>query len=165
MEAELTALEKALGNPERPVAAVVGGAKVSTKLAVLGHLVSKVDHLIIGGGMANTFLAARGVNVGKSLAEHDLIGEAEAIFDTADAAGCTIHLPYDVVVAKEFAANPPSLRTCNVHEVAPDEMILDIGPAAVEALGDAIKHCRTLVWNGPWARSDFAVRRGHCRAR
>jgi phosphoglycerate kinase len=149
MEAELKALEKALGNPERPVAAVVGGAKVSSKLAVLGHLVGKVDHLIIGGGMANTFLAARGVAVGKSLCEHDLVNEAEAIFTRADAAGCTIHLPYDVVVAKEFAANPPSLRTCNVHEVAPDEMILDVGPAAVEALGDAIKNCRTLVWNGP----------------
>ena len=149
MEAELKALEKALGNPERPVAAVVGGAKVSSKLAVLGHLVGKVDHLVIGGGMANTFLAARGVNVGKSLCEHDLVGEAEAIFAQAEAAGCTIHLPYDVVVAKEFAPNPPSLRTCNVHEVAADEMILDVGPAAVEALGDAIKNCRTWVWNGP----------------
>jgi phosphoglycerate kinase len=149
MEAELKALERALGNPERPVAAVVGGAKVSTKLAVLGHLVGKVDHLIIGGGMANTFLAARGVNVGKSLCEHDLTGEANAIFVRADQAGCTIHLPYDVVVAKEFAPNPPSLRTCNVHEVAPDEMILDVGPAAVEALADVLKTCRTLVWNGP----------------
>ena len=149
MEAELAALEQALGNPQRPVAAVVGGAKVSTKLAVLGHLVAKVDHLIIGGGMANTFLAARGVAVGKSLAEHDLTGEAEAIFARAEAAGCTIHLPYDVVVAKQFAANPPSLRICNVHEVAPDEMILDVGPAAVEALGDVLKNCRTLVWNGP----------------
>jgi phosphoglycerate kinase len=149
MEAELKALQRALGDPERPVAAVVGGAKVSTKLAVLGHLVGKVDHLIIGGGMANTFLAARGVNVGKSLCEHDLTGEAEAIFDRADAAGCTIHLPYDVVVAKEFAPNPPSVRTCNVHEVQPDEMILDIGPAAVEALADVLKNCRTLVWNGP----------------
>jgi len=149
MEAELKALEKALGNPERPVAAVVGGAKVSTKLAVLGHLVGKVDHLIIGGGMANTFLAARGVNVGKSLCEHDLTGEANAIFDRADQAGCTIHLPYDVVVAKEFAPNPPSVRTCNVHEVQPDEMILDVGPAAVEALADVLKTCRTLVWNGP----------------
>jgi phosphoglycerate kinase len=149
MEAELKALERALGNPERPVAAVVGGAKVSTKLAVLGHLVGKVDHLIIGGGMANTFLAARGVDVGKSLCEHDLTGEANAIFDQADRAGCTIHLPYDVVVAKEFAPNPPSLRTCNVHEVAADEMILDIGPAAVEALADVLKTCRTLVWNGP----------------
>jgi len=149
MEAELKALEKALGNPERPVAAVVGGAKVSTKLAVLGHLVGKVDHLIIGGGMANTFLAARGVNVGKSLCEHDLTGEANAIFDRADQAGCTIHLPYDVVVAKEFVPNPPSVRTCNVHEVQPDEMILDVGPAAVEALADVLKTCRTLVWNGP----------------
>ena len=149
MEVELKALEKALGNPERPVAAVVGGAKVSSKLAVLGHLVDKVDHLIIGGGMANTFLAARGVDVGKSLCEHDLTGEAEAILGRADQAGCTVHLPYDVVVAKEFAANPPSLRTCNVHEVAADEMILDVGPAAVEALADALKTCRTLVWNGP----------------
>lgn len=149
MEAELKALERALGEPERPVAAVVGGAKVSSKLAVLGHLVGKVDHLIIGGGMANTFLAARGVNVGKSLCEHDLTGEAEAIFARAEAANCTIHLPYDVVVAKEFAANPSSVRTCNVHEVAEDEMILDVGPAAVEALGDVLKNCRTLVWNGP----------------
>jgi phosphoglycerate kinase len=149
MEAELKALERALGNPERPVTAVVGGAKVSTKLAVLGHLVGKVDHLIIGGGMANTFLAARGVNVGKSLCEHELTGEANGIFDAAEKAGCTIHLPYDVVVAKEFAPNPPSVRTVNVHEVAADEMILDVGPAAVEALADALKTCRTLVWNGP----------------
>src|SRR6478736_1555160 len=149
MEAELNALQRALGDPERPVAAVVGGAKVSTKLAVLGHLVGKVDHLIIGGGMANTFLAARGVNVGKSLCEHDLTGEAEEILDAADRANCIVHLPYDVVVAKEFAANPPSLRTCNVHEVAADETILDIGPAAVEALADVLKTCRTLIWNGP----------------
>jgi phosphoglycerate kinase len=149
MEAELQALEKALENPERPVAALVGGAKVSTKLAVLGHLVGKVEHLIIGGGMANTFLAARGVAVGKSLAEHDLTGEANAIFAQAEAAGCTIHLPYDVVVAKEFAPNPPSLRTANVHEIAADEMILDVGPTAIEAFGDVLKTCRTLVWNGP----------------
>ena len=149
MQAELEALEKALGDPEHPVAAVVGGAKVSSKLDVLRHLVDKVDHLIIGGGMANTFLAARGVNVGKSLCEHDLAETAEQILAAADAAGCTVHLPYDVVVAREFAANPPSLRTCNVHEVAADEMILDIGPQAVEALGDVLKTCRTLVWNGP----------------
>jgi phosphoglycerate kinase len=149
MEAELKALQKALGDPERPVAAVVGGAKVSTKLEVLRHLVTKVDHLIIGGGMANTFLAARGVDVGKSLCEHELGPTALEILEAAERAGCTVHLPYDVVVAKEFAANPPSLRTCNVHEVAPDEMILDVGPAAVEALGDALKTCRTLVWNGP----------------
>lgn len=149
MEAELDALEKALGAPEHPVAAVVGGAKVSTKLDVLRHLVGRVDHLIIGGGMANTFLAARGVDVGKSLCEHDLVPTVEAIFDAAEKANCTIHLPYDVVVSKEFAANPPSLRTCNVHEVAADEMILDVGPAATEALGDVLKTCRTLVWNGP----------------
>ncbi|WP_394647166.1 phosphoglycerate kinase [uncultured Sphingomonas sp.] len=148
MEAELDALEKALGKPQHPVAAVVGGAKVSTKLAVLKHLVSRVDHLIIGGGMANTFLAARGVDVGKSLCEHELTGTAEEIFDAAEQANCTIHLPYDVVVAKEFKANPPT-RTVNVHEVAADEMILDIGPAATESLGDVLKNCRTLVWNGP----------------
>jgi phosphoglycerate kinase len=148
MEAELDALDKALGAPEHPVAAVVGGAKVSTKLDVLKHLVGRVDHLIIGGGMANTFLAARGVNVGKSLCEHDLTGTADEIFDAADKAGCTIHLPYDVVVATEFKPNPAT-RTVNVHEVAADEMILDVGPAAVEALGDVLKNCRTLVWNGP----------------
>lgn len=148
MEAELDALDKALGTPEHPVAAVVGGAKVSTKLDVLKHLVAKVDHLIIGGGMANTFLAARGVDVGKSLCEHDLTGTAEEILDAADAAGCTVHLPYDVVVAKEFRANPP-VRTVNVHEVAADEMILDVGPAATEALADVLKTCKTLVWNGP----------------
>ncbi|MBB4087663.1 phosphoglycerate kinase [Sphingomonas carotinifaciens] len=148
MEAELDALEKALGAPEHPVAAVVGGAKVSTKLAVLKHLVGKVDHLIIGGGMANTFLAARGVDVGKSLCEHDLTDTAEEILEAADRANCTVHLPYDVVVATEFKPNPAT-RTVNVHEVAADEMILDLGPNAVEALGDVLKNCRTLVWNGP----------------
>lgn len=149
MEAELKALGAALGSPEAPVAAVVGGAKVSTKLDVLTNLVGRVQHLIIGGGMANTFLAAKGVDVGKSLCEHDLLETARIIMDEAGHAGCTVHLPYDVVVAKEFAANPESLRTCNVHEVGADEMILDVGPLAVEALGDVMKTCRTLVWNGP----------------
>ena len=148
MEAELKALEAALGSPEHPVAAVVGGAKVSSKLDVLNNLVKQVDHLIIGGGMANTFLAARGINVGKSLCEHDLADTANAILDAADIAGCTVHLPYDVVTSVEFRANPP-VRTVNVHEVAADEMILDVGPAAVEALADVLKTCRTLVWNGP----------------
>lgn len=148
MQTELDALEAALGNPQHPIAAVVGGAKVSTKLAVLEHLASKVDHLIIGGGMANTFLAARGVDVGKSLCEHDLTDTVGAILEAADTADCTVHLPYDAVVAQEFAANPPT-RTVNVHEVAADEMILDVGPAAVEALADVLKTCRTLVWNGP----------------
>ncbi len=148
MEAELDALQKALEAPEHPVAAVVGGAKVSSKLDVLRHLVTKVDHLIIGGGMANTFLAARGVAVGKSLCEHELASVCEQILDAADKANCTVHLPYDVVVAKQFKANPAT-RTVNVHEVAADEMILDVGPAAVESLGDVLKNCRTLVWNGP----------------
>jgi len=148
MEAELTALEKALGKPEHPVMAVVGGAKVSSKLDVLTQMVTKVDHLVIGGGMANTFLAARGVDVGKSLCEHDLKDTALSILDAADKANCTIHLPYDVVVSKEFRADPPT-RTINVHEVAADEMILDCGPAASEAIADALKTCKTLVWNGP----------------
>jgi phosphoglycerate kinase len=121
---------------------------VSSKLDVLTHLVTRVDHLMIGGGMANTFLAAKGVSVGKSLCEHDLAPTVLDILARAEAAGCTVHLPYDVVVAKQFAAHAPH-RTCNVHDVATDEMILDIGESAVEALGDALKICKTLVWNGP----------------
>ncbi len=148
MEAELKALGSALDNPVHPVAAVVGGAKVSSKLDVLTHLVTKVDHLIIGGGMANTFLAARGIDVGKSLCEHDLTDTANTIMERADESGCTVHLPYDVVVAKKFEANAPS-RTVNVHEVDADDMILDLGGSAAEALGDVLKNCRTLVWNGP----------------
>jgi phosphoglycerate kinase len=148
MEAELKALDAALGQPRRPVAAVVGGAKVSSKIDVLRHLVDRVDHLMIGGGMANTFLAARGLDVGKSLCEHDLTGIALDIMARAQAAGCTVHLPYDVVVARAFAANAPH-RIANIHEIAADEMILDIGPAAVEALADALKTCATCVWNGP----------------
>ncbi|MDN3645576.1 phosphoglycerate kinase [Pontixanthobacter aestiaquae] len=149
MEKELKALASALEMPEQPVAAVVGGAKVSSKLAVLEHLVGKVQHLIIGGGMANTFLAGRGIDVGKSLCEHNLTDTANAIMEAADSSGCTVHLPYDVVVSQEFTANPPSLRICNVHEVAENEMILDVGPQAVEALADVLKTCHTLVWNGP----------------
>jgi phosphoglycerate kinase len=110
---------------------------------------------MIGGGMANTFLAARGVDVGKSLCEHDLAPTVLDILARAAAAGCTVHLPYDVVVAKEFRENAPH-RTCNVHEVAADEMILDLGEAAVEALGDALKTCRTLVWNGPMGAFEMA---------
>ena len=148
MQAELEHLEKALGRPEHPVAAVVGGAKVSSKLDVLTHLVTKVDHLIIGGGMANTFLAARGVDVGKSLCEHHLKDTALDILARADAAHCTVHLPYDVVVATEFRANAAH-HTVNVHEIGSQDMVLDLGPAAVEAAGDALKTCKTLVWNGP----------------
>lgn len=148
MEAELKALEAALGNPVRPVAAVVGGAKVSSKLDVLMNLVGKVDHLIIGGGMANTFLAAKGIAVGRSLCEPTLADTAREILLRAEAAGCTVHLPWDVVVATEFRAQAPS-RVANVNEVAADEMILDLGPHAVEALGDVLKTCATCVWNGP----------------
>jgi phosphoglycerate kinase len=155
MAAELKALDAALGAPVRPVAAVVGGAKVSTKLDVLANLVGKVDHLIIGGGMANTFLAARGISVGKSLAEHDLADTARAILARAEAAGCTVHLPWDVVVAKAFKANAAH-RVANVNEVGADEMILDLGPEAVEALGDVLKTCATLVWNGPLGAFELA---------
>ncbi|MFT8663352.1 phosphoglycerate kinase, partial [Zymomonas mobilis] len=148
MQKELEALEAALGKPTHPVAAVVGGAKVSTKLDVLTNLVSKVDHLIIGGGMANTFLAAQGVDVGKSLCEHELKDTVKGIFAAAEKTGCKIHLPSDVVVAKEFKANPP-IRTIPVSDVAADEMILDVGPKAVAALTEVLKASKTLVWNGP----------------
>ncbi len=158
MERELDALQAALGTPVKPVAAVVGGAKVSTKLDVLRHLVTKVDHLIIGGGMANTFLArARGrcrqVAVRAGAGRHRRMPS----FDAAEAAGCTIHLPYDVVVAKAVRRpTRPRSAPCNVHEVAADEMILDVGPAAVEALADVLKTCRTLVWNGPLGAFEIA---------
>ncbi|MFT9262998.1 MAG: phosphoglycerate kinase, partial [Zymomonas mobilis subsp. pomaceae] len=155
MQKELEALEAALGKPTHPVAAVVGGAKVSTKLDVLTNLVSKVDHLIIGGGMANTFLAAQGVDVGKSLCEHELKDTVKGIFAAAEKTGCKIHLPSDVVVAKEFKANPP-IRTIPVNEVADDEMILDVGPKAVAALTEVLKASKTLVWNGPLGAFEIA---------
>ncbi len=148
MEAELNALDAALGNPERPVVAVVGGAKVSTKLDLLSNLIRKVDHLVIGGGMANTFLVAQGIEVGKSLAERDMADTARQILADAKGAGCTIHLPVDVVVAREFAANAP-------HEVVAadacpaDAMILDAGPETVANIREVFVLCRTLIWNGP----------------
>ena len=148
MAAELDALAKALGHPAHPVAAVVGGSKVSSKLGVLTHLVERVDHLIIGGAMANTFLSARGIGVGASLCEHDMEATARDVLTRAEAAHCTVHLPYDVVLATELKPHVAT-RIASVHDVAADEMILDIGPAAVEALGDVLKVCRTLVWNGP----------------
>lgn len=148
MQAELQALEKALSRPTRPVAAVVGGAKVSTKLELLGNLVGKVDHLVIGGGMANTFLAAQGIDVGKSLAEHDMTVTVAGIMRKAEAAGCTVHLPSDVVVAREFKAGAASMVTPST-ECPADAMILDAGPAAVAAIGEVLEACRTLIWNGP----------------
>ncbi len=148
MGAELEALEKALGNPERPVVAVVGGAKVSSKLAVLEHLVEKVDHLIIGGGMANTFLFAQGYDVGASLCEKDLKDTAVAILANAEKAGCAVHLPDDVVVAREFKVNADN-QTKPADAVENGEMILDAGPATVARLAEVLGKARTLVWNGP----------------
>ena len=148
MEAELRALEAALGTPQRPVVAVVGGAKVSTKLALLGNLVSKVDHLVIGGGMANTFLVAQGVEVGKSLAERDMAATALEILAKARAVGCTIHLPVDVVVAAEFKAGATS-HIARATACPADQMILDAGPATVAELTGVFEACRTLIWNGP----------------
>ena len=149
MQAELEALDSALGNPVRPVAAVVGGAKVSTKLDLLGNLVQKVDMLVIGGGMANTFLFAKGVNVGKSLCEKDMADTAREIMEKARAAKCDIVLPVDVVVAKEFAENPESLRVADVNDVREDEMILDIGPKSVAEVNAKMENCKTMIWNGP----------------
>lgn len=148
MEAELTALEAALGTPERPVAAVVGGAKVSTKLDLLGNLVEKVDHLIIGGGMANTFLAAQGVNVGKSLCEHDMTDTAAEILGKAERAGCAILLPVDVVVAREFKAGAEH-RTVPADQCPDDAMILDAGPETVRQIAAVLDTAKTLIWNGP----------------
>ncbi len=155
LEKELVALEKALGAPKRPVAAVVGGAKVSSKLDVLTNLVEKVDHLIIGGGMANTFLAAQGVDVGASLCEHELADTARAILAKAAAQNCVIHLPTDLVVAREFKAAADN-RTVGLNDVAADEMILDVGPASVAALGEMLKGCKTLIWNGPMGAFEIA---------
>ncbi|KAF0677432.1 phosphoglycerate kinase [Profundibacterium mesophilum] len=148
MAEELGALEKALGDPRRPVAAVVGGAKVSTKLDLLGNLVRKVDHLIIGGGMANTFLSARGVDVGKSLAEHEMAETAKDILEKAKSAGCTILLPEDVVVAREFKAHAET-ETVAAQDCPQDAMILDAGPRSVAAIEKVFENCRTLIWNGP----------------
>ncbi len=148
MQQELSALEAALGAPKRPVTAVVGGAKVSTKLDLLGNLIEKVDYLVIGGGMANTFLLAQGIDVGKSLAEHAMTDTAAEILGKAEAAGCTIVLPRDIVVAEVFEANAP-------HQVLPadqcpsDAMILDAGPESVAAVSEVLEKSQTLIWNGP----------------
>lgn len=155
MEAELTALEKALSTPERPVAAVVGGAKVSTKLDLLSNLIGRVNHLIIGGGMANTFLAAQGHEIGISLAERDMAETASDIMARADGMGCTIHLPHDIVVAREFAAGATS-ETVPLDKCPADAMILDAGPGTVAAIAELFSSCRTLVWNGPLGAFEIA---------
>ena len=155
MEAELKALEAALGKPERPVTAVVGGAKVSTKLDLLGNLVTKVDNLVIGGGMANTFLVAQGVDVGKSLAEHDMAETAKEILAKADAAGCKIVLPSDVVVAREFKAGAAN-ETVAATACPSDAMILDAGPEAVAEIARTFEASKTLIWNGPLGAFEIA---------
>ncbi len=148
MAAELHALETALGSPERPVVAVVGGAKVSTKIELLANLVTKVDHLVIGGGMANTFLVAEGIEVGQSLAEREMAEMAREIRHRAQKAGCQIHLPVDVVVAREFKAGAES-QIVGVHNCPPEAMILDAGPKTVAELEKVFAGARTLIWNGP----------------
>ena len=149
MQAELEALDAALGNPKKPVVAIVGGAKVSTKLDLLGNLVKKVDILVIGGGMANTFLAARGAKVGKSLCEHDLAPTARDIEAKAKAAGCEIILPVDALLAKEFKAHAAH-RIDDIAHVHDDEMILDVGPKTVALVEGKLGGAKTLVWNGPF---------------
>jgi phosphoglycerate kinase len=148
MQAELEALEKGLGQPARPVVAIVGGAKVSSKIDLLMNLVKKVDALVIGGGMANTFLAARGTNVGKSLCEHDLADTAKQIMIEAAASGCAIVLPEDGVVAREFKANAAN-EVVDINAIPEDAMVLDVGPKSVESINAWIGRAQTLVWNGP----------------
>ena len=155
MEAELRALEAALGSPARPVVAVVGGAKVSTKIDLLANLVTKVDHLVIGGGMANTFLVAEGIEVGRSLAERDMAETAREIRHRAQKAGCQIHLPVDIVVAREFKAGAEA-QVLDVHDCPPDAMILDAGPATVAALEAVFAGAKTLIWNGPLGAFEIA---------
>jgi phosphoglycerate kinase len=148
MQAELEALEKALGSPQRPVMAIVGGAKVSTKLAVLTHLIEKVEVLVIGGAMANTFLLALGASVGKSLVEHDLVGKAREVLARAEEKGCEVALPSDAVIAARLEANAPH-EAVPVTAVPDDRMILDVGPATAAAIAERLADCKTLVWNGP----------------
>ena len=149
MQAELSHLEKALGNPERPLLAVVGGAKVSTKIALLENLVARVETLVIGGAMANTFLAAEGVKVGKSLYEPDHMETARKIIHAANESGAAILLPTDVVVAREFKAGAAH-RICPVSDIGADEMVLDVGPDSIKAFENRLVGTRTLVWNGPF---------------
>ena len=148
MQAELDALDKALEAPKKPVIAIIGGAKVSTKIDLLENLVKKVDALVIGGGMANTFLHAQGINVGKSLAEKDLAPTALRILEKAEAANCAIILPVDAVVAYHFEANAPS-HAYGLDAIPADGMILDVGPQSIERIHAAIDDAATLVWNGP----------------
>lgn len=154
MAAELDALGKALSAPKRPLVAIVAGSKVSTKLTILKSLSAKVDQLIVGGGIANTFMAAMGLPIGKSLSEPDLLGEAKAIIDSMQARGAAVPIPVDVVTAKQFAADAPA-ETKPAHEVSSDDMILDIGPQTAEQLAEMIAKAGTVVWNGPVGVFEF----------
>jgi phosphoglycerate kinase len=151
---ELEALERALAKPARPLVAIVAGSKVSTKLTVLESLLAKVDKMIVGGGIANTFLAATGINVGKSLHEADMLDMARKLLDQARARGAEIPLPTDVVVAKEFAATAHA-DVRSIHDVRPDELILDIGPDTSERLGALLQTAGTIIWNGPVGVFEF----------
>ena len=154
LAAEIEALSRALGRPKRPLVAIVAGAKVSTKLTILDNLARRVDRLIVGGGIANTFLLAEGIAIGKSLAEPDLVPECRKIMATLAAKGATLPLPKDVVVAKELRADAPP-RTCRADAVAADEMILDIGPSSALNLAHVINEAGTIVWNGPIGVFEF----------
>jgi len=155
MQAELQALEAALATPQRPVLAVVGGAKVSTKIDLLSNLVEKVDQVVIGGGMANTFLAAQGLDVGKSLCEHDMLSTAREIAAKAARTGCEILLPRDVVVAREFREGAEH-ETVRAEDCPADAMILDAGPESVAHIQQALDRARTLIWNGPLGAFEIA---------
>ncbi|HKE01071.1 MAG TPA: phosphoglycerate kinase, partial [Planctomycetota bacterium] len=163
LAAELDALERALGNPKRPVVAVVGGSKVSTKLAVLESLVAKVDRLVVGGGIANTFLAAAGVAVGKSLHEADMLDVARRLLAQAKSRGVEIPIPTDVVVATEFSPTAGS-RVRDAGAVGADEMILDIGPNSAQAVAEAVAKAGTVIWNGPLGVFEFDAFAGGTRA-
>jgi phosphoglycerate kinase len=155
MEMELKHLDKALGDPQRPVMAVIGGAKVSTKIALLENLVKRVEVLVIGGAMANTFLAAEGIEVGKSLVERDHIETAQKVIHMANESGAALLLPVDAVVAKEFKAHAAH-RTVGVREVAKDEMTLDVGAKSIDAFKNRLLTTKTLVWNGPFGAFETA---------
>ena len=163
MAAEIEALTKALGQPKRPLIAIVAGSKVSTKLSILDSLADKVDRLIVGGGIANTFLEASGLPIGKSLAEHDLTGDAKSIMEKMIARGAEVPLPVDVVCAKTFAADAPA-QTKSVHDVSDDDLILDIGPQSSVMLAAILKSAGTIVWNGPVGVFEFEAFAGGTRA-
>ena len=156
LAAEIDAITKALANPKRPLAAIVAGSKVSTKLTILKSLANNVDQLIVGGGIANTFMLAAGLNIGKSLAEHDLVGEAKAVIELMKSRGAEVPIPTDVVTAKTFAADAVA-TVKKATEVADDDLILDIGPETAAKLAEQLMKAGTIVWNGPVGVFEFAA--------